>query len=110
MLKNYPDGIADVVLSHGYFLTDDPREVQIMRPYPPLGLLYLSAWFEKHGVVHEVIDTTFSSPDAQRARLLELRPRVLALYTNLMTKTTVIELMQFVRQRAELNHTLVLLG
>ncbi len=110
MLTNYPDGSTHVVFSHGYFLADDPRELQIMRPYPPLGLLYLSAWFEKHGVAHEVIDSTFSTPEKQRDRLLEIRPRILALYTNLMTKTRVVELMQFVRSREELRHCLVLLG
>ena len=110
MFQNYPGGSIDVLLSHSYFLADDRREQQIMRPYPPLGLLCLSAWFEKHGIVHEVFDSTFYSAQQQRERLQELRPRVLALYANLMTKTKAIELMQFVRSHEALKHTLVLLG
>ena len=31
----------DILLSHGYFLRDDAVEQEVMKPYPPLGLLYL---------------------------------------------------------------------
>jgi hypothetical protein len=34
----------DILLTHGYFLAEDEKEQQIMKPYPPLGLLYLSAY------------------------------------------------------------------
>ena len=33
----------DVLLTHGYFLALDAAEQQVMRPHPPLGLLYLSS-------------------------------------------------------------------
>ena len=32
-----------ILLTHGYFLSEDEKEQQIMKPYAPLGLLYLSA-------------------------------------------------------------------
>ena len=35
--------MADLLLTHGYFLAEDEKERQIMKPYPPLGLLSLSA-------------------------------------------------------------------
>ena len=37
--------MSDVLLTHGYFLFEDEKEVQIMRPYPTLGLFYISALF-----------------------------------------------------------------
>ena len=99
-----------VLFSHGYFLADDPKEQAIMRPYPPLGLLYLSAWLEQHGVENEVFDTTFSEKEDFRAYLLAKRPRILALYVNLMTKLNVLELAQFVRTQATLQDTLIVFG
>ena len=41
--------MADLLLTHGYFLADDEKERQIMKPYPPLGLLYLSAFLKTRG-------------------------------------------------------------
>ena len=42
-----------IVLTHSYFLADDPKEQAIMKPYPPLGILYISAFLEKNGVANE---------------------------------------------------------
>lgn len=100
----------NVLFTHAYYLSDDPREQKIQRPYPPLGLLYLSAWLERHGVENEVFDSTFSSEAAQRQYLLTHRPDVLAIYTNLMTKPAVVELMAFVRSQESLRHCLIVLG
>ncbi len=33
----------DLLLTHGYFLYEDAKELQIMKPYPPLGVLYISS-------------------------------------------------------------------
>ena len=33
-----------ILFTHGYFLSEDPKELQIMRPYVPLGILYISAF------------------------------------------------------------------
>lgn len=99
-----------VLFTHGYFLAEDPQEQAIMKPYPPLGLLYLSAWLEKHGIENEVFDTTFSSKTALKTFLLEHRPRIVALYTNLMTKRNVLQIIRFIRETPDLQHCLVVLG
>ena len=39
----------DLLLTHGYFLREDPKELQIMKPYAPLGLLYLSSFLRARG-------------------------------------------------------------
>lgn len=99
-----------IILSHGYYLADDPKEQAIMRPYPPLGLLYLSAWLDKHAVENEVFDTTFSSKEAFKAHLLTQKPDILALYVNLMTKLNVLETLRFVQAQPSLKNTLIVLG
>ncbi|GAB4489863.1 MAG: radical SAM protein [Saprospiraceae bacterium] len=100
----------NVLFTHGYFLREDPKEQAIMKPYPPLGLLYLSAWLDLHGIENEVFDTTFSTKEDLKKYLLEHRPRIVALYVNLMTKRNVIEIMRFIRSQESLNDSLIVLG
>ncbi|MBK6929587.1 MAG: B12-binding domain-containing radical SAM protein [Saprospirales bacterium] len=99
-----------VLLTHGYFLHEDPKERAIMKPYPPLGILYLSAWLDRHGVANAVFDTTFSSREILQQHLLAQRPGIAALYTNLMTKLNVIAIMRFIRSQQALQHTRIVLG
>ena len=56
--------MTQVLLTHGYFLEEDDKEREIMKPYPPLGLLYVSAYLRRAGFAVEVFDTTFSTRDA----------------------------------------------
>jgi radical SAM superfamily enzyme YgiQ (UPF0313 family) len=98
------------LLTHAYFLAADEKEQAIMRPYPPLGILSIAAYLEERGAAVEVFDTTFSTPDAFRAMLLEKRPDVIGMYTNLMTRPRIVELLHFIRSRGELDHTKVVLG
>lgn len=87
-----------VVLTHGYFISDDEKEQQIMRPYPPLGLLYISAFLKEQKISCEVFDSTFSSKVALKTFLREQKPEVLAIYTNLMTKLNVLEIIQYAKE------------
>lgn len=68
-----------------------------MRPYPPLGILYISAFLERKGIVHHVFDTTFSDIETFRKYILKQRPPIVAFYTNLMTKLNVLRLIAFIR-------------
>lgn len=102
--------LKPIVFTHAYFISDDPKEKEIMKPYPPLGLLYLSAWLEQYGYDNEVFDTTFSDKDTQKQYLINHPPAILAIYTNLVTKLNVIELMKFVKKTPELSDTLIVLG
>lgn len=99
-----------VLLTHGYYLNEDEREQRILKPYPPLGILYISAWLDRNGVENAVFDTTFSSPSAQQAYLLEHRPPIVALYVNLMTKLNVLATIRFIRSQPSLRDTWVVLG
>jgi len=54
----------DLLLAHGFFLSEDADEQRIMRPHPPLGLLYLSSYLKARGVDVGVFDSTFQTVDA----------------------------------------------
>ena len=84
--------MADVLLTHGYFLADDPKEREIMKPYPPLGLLYVAAYLRQRGIGVEVFDSTFSTRAALDARLARRPAGVLGIYTNLITRRSVLEI------------------
>lgn len=81
-----------VILTHGYFLAEDPKEQQIMRPYPPLGILYISAFLKQAGRSVAIIDSTFLRTADWKTRILETKPGIVGFYTNLMTKLRVLEL------------------
>lgn len=98
----------NVFLTHGYFLADDQREQQIMKPYPPLGLLYISAFLEKNDIENEVFDSTFSTFHQLCEHLLYTSPSVVGIYVNLMTKPNVLRIISYVR--ANLKGTRIILG
>ena len=81
-----------LLLTHGYFLGEDPKEQAIMKPYPPLGLLYLSAHLKARGASVSVFDSTFRAFAEFERALRQDRPRVVGLYCNLMTKRTVLRM------------------
>jgi anaerobic magnesium-protoporphyrin IX monomethyl ester cyclase len=81
--------MSDVLLTHGYFLFEDEKEMQIMRPYPTLGLLYISAFLRRVGMDVEVFDSTFAPRQQLFDRLARGRG-VIGIYTNLMTRKPVL--------------------
>lgn len=83
----------DLLLTHGYFLYEDPKELQIMKPYPPLGLLYICSHLRRKGFEVEIFDSTFSSKKELFSLLERERPSVLGVYANLMTRSNVIEIL-----------------
>src|ERR1700728_4131427 len=84
----------DILLTHGYFLYEDPKELQIMKPYPPLGLLYICSHLREKGIQADVFDSTFSSRKQLFALLQQGPPSVLGVYANLMTRPNVVEILR----------------
>ncbi len=82
--------MPDLLLTHGYFLYQDAKEVEIMKPYAPLGLLYLSAYLKQQGFGVEVWDSTFAEPAALAARFATEPGGVVGIYTNLITRPAVL--------------------
>ena len=62
-------GPLDILLTHGYFLAEDEVERRVMKPYPPLGLLYISSHLKALGFSVEILDTTFRTVASALAAL-----------------------------------------
>ena len=88
----------DILLTHGYFLYEDPKELQIMKPYPPLGILYICSHLRKQGLSAEVFDSTFSSRQELFELLRQGPPSIIGIYANLMTRPNVIEILRVARE------------
>ncbi len=86
----------NIVLTHGYFLEEDEKEKAIMRPYATLGLLYISGFLKQNEKSVKVIDSTFLNREAWKQQMLEAKPDVVAFYSNLVTKVTLLELRNWV--------------
>jgi radical SAM superfamily enzyme YgiQ (UPF0313 family) len=84
----------DILLTHGYFVYEDPKELQIMKPYPPLGILYICSHLRTKAIDAEVFDSTFSSSKELYATLEAGPPSVLGVYANLMTRSNVVEILR----------------
>ena len=99
--------MPDLLLTHGYFLGEDEKERQVMKPYPPLGLLYLSAYLRRAGFAVDLHDSTFTDRAALAARLAATPGGVLGVYTNLLTRAAVLWLVAAAKRH---NWTVVLGG
>jgi anaerobic magnesium-protoporphyrin IX monomethyl ester cyclase len=96
----------DILLAHGYFLYDDPHELKVMKPYPPLGILFISSYLKQQGFDVGVFDSTFSTMQAFKERILKERSPVVGLYTNMMTKRNILAMAQICKA----NGAIVILG
>ncbi len=96
----------DILLTHGYFLSEDRQEQKIMKPYPPLGLLYLSGYLKSQGFNVGVFDTTFQSEGDFYRHIERENPTSVGMYSNLMTKPNVLKLIRYLKSRG----TIVILG
>jgi anaerobic magnesium-protoporphyrin IX monomethyl ester cyclase len=90
--------MAPILLTHGYFLAEDEKERQIMKPYPPLGLLYLSAYLKSRGHAAEVYDSTFGTLSELEQRFAGSPRSIVGIYTNLMTRRSVLRIVAAAKQ------------
>lgn len=86
--------MSDLLLTHGYFLYEDPKELQIRKPYVPLGILYICSHLRSKGFAVDVFDATFSSKGDLIRYLYSEPPSVLGIYANLMTRKNVVEIVK----------------
>jgi anaerobic magnesium-protoporphyrin IX monomethyl ester cyclase len=98
--------MTDIILSHGFFLAEDEKEQLLMRPHPPLGLMYLSSYLKKQGLSVKLFDSTFSTREALYQLLGQKESKLLGLYTNLMTRPSVVAIIK----QAKLYGMTVILG
>jgi radical SAM superfamily enzyme YgiQ (UPF0313 family) len=81
-----------LLLTHGYFLAEDPKEQQIMKPYAPLGILYLSSHLRRRGFDVEIYDSTFGSRQELFGIIDHGPPAAIGIYANLMTRANAVEI------------------
>ena len=89
----------DILLAHGYFLALDAAEQRVMRPHPPLGLLYLSSHLKASGVAVGVFDATFRTLEDFATTLERERPPVVGIAVNLMTKRNALRMIALAKRR-----------
>jgi anaerobic magnesium-protoporphyrin IX monomethyl ester cyclase len=86
-----------LLLTHAYFISEDPKEQLIMKPYAPLGLLYLSSHLRNKGFEVEIYDSTFGSKHELFQLLEQGPPAIIGLYANLMTRLNALEIIAAAR-------------
>lgn len=78
---------VDILLANSYFLSFDPTEQQIMRPYPPLGPLYVAAYLRREGYRVAAFDATFAQDEQEFARaLVEHDPPVVGIHATILSR------------------------
>src|SRR5436309_14941347 len=90
--KSRDSEMPDILLAHAYFLKNDIIEQRVMKPYPPLGILYLSAYLKRAGFKVEVFDATFRDPQDFSQAVRRIRPRIVGIYANVITRDNVFHL------------------
>jgi len=82
--------MADVVITHSYFLRFDPKQWKTMQPYPPLGTLYAVSMLREAGIPVRFFDTMFAhGPNEIETVLRKERPFIFVIYDdcfNYLTK------------------------
>ncbi len=81
----------DILLTHAYYLYEDPSEREVMKPYPPLGLLYIASSLRDQGFTVDVVDATFMSQDEHLARIEASEAATVGIYVNLMTRSNALQ-------------------
>ena len=90
--------MPELLLTHGYFMYEDPKELQVLKPYAPLGILYLCSHLRAKGFDVDVFDTTFATRDLLFQHLRSEQPAVLGVYANLMTRRNVLDILRVAKQ------------
>lgn len=99
-----------VFLTHAYYIDEDEKEAVVMKPYVPLGILYVSSYLKENNIATQLFDSTFSSFEQQQQRILDAQPKIIGIYTNLVTKLNVIRLIKWIKSEQALAGCKVILG
>jgi radical SAM superfamily enzyme YgiQ (UPF0313 family) len=80
----------DILLTHSYFLRFDPKELEAMMPYPPLGTLYAASVLRNAHFTVAIHDSMFQESEGSiRSSLRIHQPKVFVIYDdqfNYLTK------------------------
>lgn len=73
--------MTDILLAHSFFLNNDPKQVEKMRPYAPLGTLYAASHLRQRGFSVALFDAMLAAGEEEFSALLETHsPRLVIFY------------------------------
>ncbi|MBI2430255.1 MAG: cobalamin B12-binding domain-containing protein, partial [Ignavibacteriales bacterium] len=73
--------MADVLLTHSYFLHFDLKQEKAKMPYPPLGTLYAASFLQSNNITVQLFDTMLASSEQElRSSLQHHAPKLLVIY------------------------------
>ena len=73
--------MTDVLLAHAFFIKNDPKQLQKMRPYPPLGTLYAASALRSLGYSVALFDAMLAEGEQEFAISLDRhRPLFVVFY------------------------------
>ncbi len=73
--------MVDVLLAHSFFLKNDSKQIDKMKPYPPLGTLYAASHLRSAGYSVALFDAMFSEGVHEYESMLDLhQPKIVVLY------------------------------
>lgn len=87
----------DILLTHAFFLREDSLELEVMRPYPPLGILYIAAYLKARGLTPALFDSTFRDRVEFEALIARERPPVVGIYCNMLTRSSALRMIPHCR-------------
>ncbi len=73
--------MANVLLTHSYHLSYDPKQLRKMQPYTPIGTLYAATALRNENISVVVFDSMLEEPSGKFAAMLdEHRPPIVVVY------------------------------
>lgn len=91
--------MSEILLANSYLLSNDLNEQRIMKPYAPLGIQYISSYLKSKGHHVDIFDGTFRSIPEFSTTLERLKPKVVGIYANVITKETALEMSALAKQQ-----------
>ncbi|HEY7123895.1 MAG TPA: radical SAM protein [Ktedonobacterales bacterium] len=91
---------TDILLANTYFLNRDPTELRNMKPYAPLGILYLASFVRQQGYHVQVYDNTFRQDEQAFFRALdESGARIVGFHSMFICRPSAARLIQGAKER-----------
>jgi radical SAM superfamily enzyme YgiQ (UPF0313 family) len=88
-----------ILLANSYFLERDSNELKIMKPYPPLGMLYVTAVLKGAGHSVDVFDGTFNTYKDFGEHLYRFKPDLVGIYANVITRDIALQMVKEAREK-----------
>lgn len=100
--------MADVLVTHSYYLPYDPKQLRKMQPYMPLATLYAATALRESGISVAVFDPMLEEPSSKFPAVLAAeRPRIIVVYEddfNFLSKMCLTRMREVAWRMAQATH------